>query len=175
MTNTSENAQAMESNQSGMQPETGVEKENSWAGVCINTAISLALVIAVVAAYHFIFVLPNKQKFAFVDIAELLQLKELEVVAASAHPDASDAQRGEAFEAISKFAKDMEQAIAEIQQDCGCTLLVRAAVVKTVAADDLTQTLKQRMGMANLDQAKLIQQIRSAGGAGKTPILEGAK
>jgi hypothetical protein len=145
------------------------EKDNSWMGMLVNVAISLVLVIAVLAAYHFMFVVPNKQKFAVIDIAEVLQLKELEVTAASSGQGVTDAHRGEAFESITKFASSIEQAIAELQHDCACTLLVRAAVIKSPETDDLTPALKQKLGMENLDQTKLLQQIRSIKGAGKAP------
>lgn len=149
--------------------------DNSWLGLAINIALMLVLVGASLVAYHFYFVLPNKQKFAVIDIGEVLQLKELEVTAAATHADATDAERGEAFESIAKFAKQMEITIGDLQTECGCTLLVKAAVVKLAGAEDLTPVLKQRMGVDQLDAAKLIQQIRGAGGRGQPPMLGGAK
>lgn len=151
------------------------KEDNSWLGLAINIVLMLALVGASLVAYHFYFVLPNKQKFAVIDIAEVLQLKELEVTAAATHADATDAERGEAFESISKFAKQMEISIGDLQAECGCTLLVKAAVVKAAGAEDLTPVLKQRMGIDQLDAAKLVQQIRGAGGRGQAPMLGGAK
>jgi hypothetical protein len=157
-------------------PEVANPKEdNFWLGLAINIALMLALVGASLVAYHFYFVLPNKQKFAVIDIGEVLQLKELEVTAAATHADATDAERGEAFESIAKFAKQMEITIGDLQTECGCTLLVKAAVVKVAGADDLTPLLKQRMGIDQLDAAKLVQQIRGAGGRGQAPMLGGAR
>lgn len=161
--------------QDGGQAGRAREEGTSWMGLLINAAMSLAIVAAALLAYHFTYVVPNKQRLAVLDIAGILQLKELEVTAKAVHPDATDAQRGEAFEIISKFAGDMEHAIAELQQECGCTLLVKAAVVKAAGAEDLTPVLKQRMNMGSLDEATLLKEIRSAGGQGQSPVLRGQK
>lgn len=161
----------IDSSSSAENKEDVTGKDSSWLGLAINTVTTLVIAAGMIAAYHFMVAAPTKQKIAVVDIAEILGLKELQVTAAATSPDATDKQRSEAFEEITKFARDMETAVNDLQADCGCTLLVRAAVVKVTAAEDLTSALKERLGMAGLDQAKLIQQIRSAGGAGQPPIL----
>ena len=154
-------------------PETtAVKDDSSWLGLALNGAITLVTVIAVVMAYHFLVAVPSKQKIAVVDISEVLSLKELEVTASAAKPGLTDAQRGESFEMIGKFAKEMEAAISEMQQECGCLLLVKAAVVKASSSEDMTPVLKQRLGMDSLDQAELVKQLQSQGGSGQPPLLD---
>lgn len=154
-------------------PETAaVKDDSSWMGFALNGAITLVTVIAVLMAYHFLVAVPSKQKIAVVDIADILSLKQLEVTVAASKPGVTDAQRGESFELIGKFAKEMEAAIAEVQQECGCLLLVKAAVVKASSSEDMTPVLKQRLGMDRLDQAELVKQLQSQGGSGQPPLLD---
>ena len=142
-----------------------------WIGQLISVTTTLVVVAAVLVAYHFVYVAPNKQRFATVDISGILELKELEISVAASRPDATDAQRGQTFETIAQFARDMETAIGELQEACGCTLLVRAAVVKAAGADDLTETLKMRLGVDKLNHGQLVQQLRSLAGKGVPPAL----
>ena len=154
-------------------PETAAVKDDStWLGLALNIAITLVTAVAVLMAYHFLVAVPSKQKIAVVDIADVLSLKELEVTVAASKPGVTDAQRGESFEMIGKFAKEMEATIAEMQQECGCLLLVKAAVVKAASSEDMTPALKQRLGMDTLDQAQLLKQVQSLGGSGQPPLLD---
>lgn len=154
-------------------PETAaVKDDSSWLGLALNGAITLVTVIAVLMAYHYLVAVPSKQKIAVVDVADVLSLKQLEVTVAASKPGVTDAQRGESFEMIGKFAKEMEATIAEMQQECGCLLLVKAAVVKAASSEDMTPALKQRLGMDTLDQAQLLKQVQSLGGSGQPPLLD---
>ena len=154
-------------------PETApVKDDSSWLGLALNGAITLVTVIAVLMAYHYLVAVPSKQKIAVIDIADVLSLKQLEVTVAASKPGLTDAQRGESFEMIGKFAKEMEATIAEMQQECGCLLLVKAAVVKAASSEDMTPALKQRLGMDTLDQAQLLKQVQSLGGSGQPPLLD---
>jgi len=154
-------------------PETApVKDDSSWLGLALNGAITLVTVIAVLMAYHYLVAVPSKQKIAVIDIADVLSLKQLEVTVAASKPGVTDAQRGESFELIGKFAKEMEATIAEMQQECGCLLLVKAAVVKAASSEDMTPALKQRLGMDTLDQAQLLKQVQSLGGSGQPPLLD---
>jgi hypothetical protein len=59
-----------------------------------------------------------------------------------------------------------------MQQECGCLLLVKAAVVKASSSEDMTPVLKQRLGMDNLNQAEMVKQLQSQGGSGQPPLLD---
>lgn len=164
--------------------ETGVasdaieaqDKEGSrWLEVLIRGTGTLLIVLVTLIAYHFLIVAPNKQRFGVVDIAEVLNLKELQVTLAATQAEPGENKGAAAFEEIARFAKDIEVALAEIQQECGCSLFVKAAVVKPAAAEDFTPQLKQRLGMDKVDQAQLVQQLRGAGGRGQPPLLEQPK
>lgn len=145
---------------------------SSWLGMLIRGTSTFLIVLVTLVAYHFLVVAPNKQRFGVVDVAEVLNLKELQVTLAASQPDAGENRGAAAFEEIARFAKDIEVALAEIQQECGCSLFVKAAVVKPAGAEDLTPLLKQRLGMDKIDQAQLVQQLRATGGRGQAPMLE---
>lgn len=152
------------------------DKEGSrWLEALIRGTGTLLIVLVTLIAYHFFVVAPNKQRFGVVDIAEVLNLKELQVTLAATQAEPGENKGAAAFEEIARFAKDIEVALAEIQQECGCSLFVKAAVVKPAAAEDLTPQLKQRLGMDKVDQAQLVQQLRGAGGRGQPPMLEQPK
>lgn len=152
------------------------DKEGSrWLEVLIRWTGTLLIVLVMLIAYHFLVVAPNKQRFGVVDISEVLNLKELQVTLAATQAEPGENKGAAAFEEIARFAKDIEVALAEIQQECGCSLFVKAAVVKPAAAEDFTPQLKQRLGMDKLDQAQLVQQLRGAGGRGQPPLLEQPK
>ncbi len=152
------------------------DKEGSrWLEVLIRGMGTLLIVLVTLIAYNFLVVAPNKQRFGVVDIAEVLNLKELQVTLAATQTDPGENKGAAAFEEIARFAKDIEAALAEIQQECGCSLFVKAAVVKPAAAEDFTPLLKQRLGMDKVDQAQLVQQLRGAGGRGQPPMLEQPK
>ena len=152
------------------------DKEGSrWLEVLIRGTGTLLIVLVTLIAYHFLVVAPNKQRFGVVDIAEVLNLKELQVTLAATQAEPGENKGAAAFEEIARFAKDIEVALAEIQQECGWSLFVKAGVVKPAAAEDFTPQLKQRLGMEKVDQAQLVQQLRGAGGRGQPPLLEQPK
>lgn len=135
----------------------------SWIGYAINAAIALVVVSAALLLYHQFVVIPSKQRVAVVDITEVLELKELQVAVAATSSGATDEDRNLAFGEITKFAGEMERVVAELQNECQCTLLVRAAVLKT-KADDLTPLLKERLGMRGVEKKALIDKLRTSNG-----------
>lgn len=155
--------------------ETQDKEGSRWLEALIRGMGTLLIVLVTLIAYHFLVVAPNKQRFGVVDIAEVLNLKELQVTLAATQAEPGENKGAAAFEEIARFAKDIEVALAEIQQECGCSLFVKAAVVKPAAAEDFTPQLKQRLGMDKVDQAQLVQQLRGAGGRGQPPMLEQPK
>ena len=78
--------------------------DSHWLGHLIRGMTTLLIVLVTLVAYHFLMVVPNKQKFAVVDIGEVLNIKELQVTIAAMKPD-SQLQQTQAFKEIAKFAK----------------------------------------------------------------------
>lgn len=149
--------------------------ESVWLGRLINLASTVLIVVVVLMAYHFFYVSPNKQKYAVVDLSEVLNIKELQVTVAAMRPDASEEVKAKAYDEVAKFGKEVETALSDLQQECGCSIFVKAAVVKAAGAEDLTADLKHRLGMENVNQADLVKQLRTLGGGGRSPIIEGVE
>lgn len=131
----------------------------SWMEYAINAVVAIIFISCALLSYHHFVVLPNKQRFAYLDIPELLELKQLQVAGAATGPGSTESDRERAFGDIARFAGDLERAVAEIQGECDCTILVRAAVVKS-KAEDLTPVLKERLGLAGLTKESLMGAIR---------------
>ena len=145
---------------------------DSWLGLSFNLCVSLVIIAGALSAYHYLIVVPGQQKLGFVDVAEILRLKELEVTARMAQAG-KDAE-GEAYDAIRRFSADMEAALDDLQHECACALLVRSALVKSGTNEDFTTVLKQRLGLDRLDQNQLMRQIGAAGGRDAVPALGSA-
>jgi hypothetical protein len=141
-------------------------------GMLLNLCMSMAVAAGALLAYHYWVAIPGQQKVGFVDVAEILRLKELEVSARMTQ-GGRDAE-GEAYDAVTRFSADLEAALDDLQQECACTLLVRTAVVKPGKSEDLTPEAKQRLGIDRLDANQLVRQIGTAGGRGALPAREGA-
>lgn len=149
--------------------------ESLWLGRLINISSTVLIVAVVLMVYHYFYVVPNKQKYAVVDISEVLNIKELQVTIAAMRPDASDEAKSKAYDEVAKFGKEVEVALSELQQECGCSIFVKAAVIKPASAEDLTPELKHRLGIENVNPTDLVKQLRTLGGGARSPIIEGAE
>jgi len=84
--------------------------------------------------------------FSTVDIADVVKEKEAQFTALLSKPSVSDADRQAAYLLVQKLGPEIEQAVARIQRECSCTLLVKSAVVAG-ASSDLTPRLRELLGM----------------------------
>lgn len=134
----------------------------NWLEYTIMALFVVLIPIVSVAGYHFLIAEKNKTNFASIDVAEVMQIKQLQLTITMSGPGVSDVERGAAFETIAAFAKDIDTAITEIQDQCNCILLVRAAVVK--GAPDLTGVLKEKLGMGDIQVDQLIAKLKNLGG-----------
>lgn len=148
------------------------EVSGPWIGITIQALIGLLVALVLLVTYHFLIVAPREQRFAVVDLGEILALKELQVSVAASQSDSRDASPGAAMDVIAKFAKDLEGELDLMQAECRCVMLVRAAVIKPSQTDDLTQDLKKRLGLDTMTREQLVQQLRSSGGRGPMPSLD---
>ena len=135
----------------------------------IQSILVLLAIVSSISIYHFAVVERTAQRFALLDISEVIGIKQLVIADMATRPGMTDKDREQIYDSVASFAKAMEQAVAQIQRECACTLLVRSAVVKTTAAEDLTPLLKARLG---LDQsiADLTASIRSHPGASPSTL-----
>ena len=140
------------------------EKSAVWLtygiqAVCVFGAILLSLMI-----YHFTVVEKNVQKIALLDINEVVSTKQLAITEMALRNGVTDKDRGDLYEQITSFSKEIEKAVEDIQTECGCTLLVRSAVVKTANGEDLTPVLKARLGLDKsvAELTKMIQNRSSS-------------
>lgn len=108
--------------------------------------MGLLVTTASLAAYHFWLAKPEAG-FAVVDIASIVKIKEAEFTALLSRPNVSDDDRRAAYQLVSRVGPDIEKAVEALQKECGCTILVKSAVIAG-PAEDLTPRLKAMLGMA---------------------------
>ena len=140
-------------------PEVAAATGSYAMHLTASMLLSVLVVMLALTVYHY-WLAPRAKPLATVDLAEVLELKQLEVTAASTKAGATDKDRAAAFDEIGRFARDMEAAVSDLSRDCDCVLLVRAAVVRGVA-EDLTPALKKKMGVDRLNAADMMQAIAS--------------
>ena len=166
-TEASDNAQATIPADSG--------EPNPWLEKLIQGATTVLIVVLCLVVYHTTIGQAHRQRYAFVDITDVLNLKELQVTVTAMRPGAGEEGQTKAFEEVAKFGKEVERHINDLQQECGCSFFVKAAVVKPAAAEDLTPELKRRLGIDNLNMTELSQQLRAIGGVGTPNSLKEQK
>lgn len=118
------------------------------AVVAISSMISI--IVALIGYIAFVQTSPKPIKFATVDIAEVVQIKELIVTTSISKPGTTDLEREKAFDEIGNFGSRLETAIAEMQNECGCIIFVRAAVIKGI--EDLTPVFKEKVGLGGISR-----------------------
>lgn len=153
-------------NQNGTSDADTLAQDGPSAGMtrAIESILVFLAIVLSISIYHFAVVERTAQRFALLDISEVIGIKQLVIADMATRPGMTDKDREQIYDSVASFAKDMEAAVAQLQLECACTLLVRSAVVKTTAAEDLTPLLKARLG---LDQsiADLTASIRSHPGS----------
>lgn len=130
-------------------------------GIATTLLVSIGMTVIGLLSYHQFFSRPP-QRIATVDINEVMQIKQVQLTALATRPGATDRDREAAYDQISIFGREIENAIVDMQRDCACVLVVRAAVLKGQQAD-LTAELKKRMGMDDVSLEKAIDSLASAG------------
>lgn len=147
--------------------ETGAlaqDPPSAWMTRAIESILVLLAIVSLISIYHFAVVERTAQRIALLDISEVIGIKQLVIADMATRPGMTDKDREQIYDSVASFAKDIEAAVAQIQLECACTLLVRSAVVKTTAAEDLTPLLKERLGL-DKSIADLTASIRNHPGA----------
>ena len=136
-------------NQNGTSDADTLAQDGPSAGMtrAIESILVLLAMVLSISIYHFAVVERTAQRFALLDISEVIGIKQLVIADMATRPGMTDKDREQIYDSVASFARAMEAAVAQIQLECACTLLVRGAVVKTTAAEDLTPLLKARLGL----------------------------
>ena len=81
-----------------------------------------------------------------VDVAEIYRLKEAEFAALMTRGN-SDADRQQAMDLATSFARRLPRALEELPADCRCLVVLKSAVAGPTARTlDLTPVLKTKVG-----------------------------
>jgi hypothetical protein len=141
-----------------------------WMGIAAAALVSILVTILGQIAYaHYG---PKAVRIATVDINEVMQIKEVQLTVMASKPGVTDKEREAAYDEITKFGSSFEGAIGELQRDCDCLILVRAAVVK--GAEDMTGALKLKLGMGDITLAQALATLSSPRPQVATPTTPGA-
>ena len=129
--------------QAGAQPEMGSDLLMvSW----VSLLMALLVTTVTLAAYHFWLAKPTAG-FAVVDLASVVKIKETEFTTLLSRPNVSDEDREAAYLMVSRIGPAIERAVDRLQKECGCTIVVKSAVIAG-PAEDLTPRLKAMLGMS---------------------------
>lgn len=151
-------------------PRAALPSVFDWLRVAF---VSTACALVVVVAYHMFIRGQIQPPIATIDLQSVVDAKELQFTEIVTRPGATDADRDRAYQLVSTLGGELESAVRDIRAECGCTLLVRAAVVGSAHAD-LTPALRARLGIADIDVASLREKLRQtrmtpSSGAAATP------
>ena len=115
--------------------------------ILVMWALMLLTGVIMLTAYHYGFA-NKKTGVAVVDVAEVVAIQQEQFVKLLSSNNVTDKEREQSFLMVSSFGERMKAAIGEIQKECGCTLVVKSAIIGTVA--DYTDSLKAKMGMTGM-------------------------
>jgi hypothetical protein len=153
-----------EESQSESQGENAPINESQWGFHYFAPAlIAIAVSLLAIYIYHILIATQNKTRLAVIDIGEVMDIKQLQLTKAAMAKDIDDSGRAKLYDEVTTFSAEVETAISTLQNECGCTLIVRAAIVKG-DAPDLTEQLKAKLGMAGLNPVSLAKTITTAKG-----------
>lgn len=141
------------------QPQIEIDDSRSLSYHLIALVCILSIVIGCIAAYHAMW--GKKQRTAVVDIAGVLETTEMVFTEMLAKPNVSDDDRKRAYELVSQTGPRIEASIKQIQKDCDCLILAKAAVIGA-GAPDYTDQLKSDLGILDVDVAELKRRLQES-------------
>lgn len=118
----------------------GLSKSNLlglWVLMVITT-------LCLLAVYHLNF--KPSSVLGTVDIAAVVKIKEQQFTELLSRSNTTDADRQAAYSLVNSIGPDIERALDIVQKKCGCTLVVKNAVLAG-SANDYTDVLKEQLGM----------------------------
>lgn len=141
-------SQASESNepkghvidQAAGQADTSIRSDIARYGFIM---LICALMIGI---YHVSFNRKPQQNIAVVDLTDIVSIKQKQFTSLLTKKNATDADRGAAYEMVKAFGPSLEKSLVEVQKDCNCTLVSKQAVLAG-NLEDKTADLKAKLGM----------------------------
>lgn len=141
------NAAGQQSDQGDADDELVVtERNNRVLAMFVGGSVGLSMLVGAFFVYHFSFVRPGMTGYATVDISAAVRHREAQFTALLTSKTVNDRDREAAYRLVQGIGPEIEKAVATLQTECNCTILVKSAVVAGPALD-LTPRLLQLMGI----------------------------
>ena len=137
------------------------------AAAGISAAVTVCLVASALMLYDHYRWKPQRT-IATLDIESLVSAREMSIMGSLTRPETTDADRALAYDKLTGFGKELEDAIVQAGEACGCDILVRGAVIGR-GARDLTDDVGARLGINALSVAEGRDRIRRTLAAAKPP------
>jgi len=113
-------------------------------GGAMTVCVSMLVTACGLLAYDRLVVRPS-QVIGVVDLAEIYRLKEAEFAALMTRGN-SDADRQQAMDLATRFARRLPRALEELPADCRCLVVLKSALAGPTAHTlDLTALLKTKV------------------------------
>ena len=140
--------------------------------ITYSVLLSGLLTSALLGVYYWYFQVHHKTgAIATVDLSEVVKIYEIQFTNLIARPSVTDKEREDAYNLVSQVGPNIEKGINVLQQQCGCAVLVKSAVLAG-SAMDMTDDLKKILGIEGMSSRGMAQSPSfspSNAGAGSKP------
>jgi hypothetical protein len=127
-----------------------------WRMAGIATFCALIVTVSGLSIDHAF--LRKTQLFGTVDIGNIIQVNQMRLMNQGLSPSATDKDRAAIFNEAKNFGAQLIDALNKTQNECGCVLLTRAAVVGGGGVD-YTYQVKAKLGLQDYDLDRLKKQF----------------
>jgi len=152
-------------------PQTfGLLSSRSLKTAMVSALTSALVCGSMLGGYHW---MQKKSQIGVVDVASILETSELMFTEMLTKPDVSDKDRANAYDLVKQTGPKVQAAIAQIQSECNCVLLTKAAVVAGHTTD-FTPQAKAILGLDTVDTQAIKARLKDsmaarAGSSAGTP------
>ena len=139
----------------------------------ISALIAISVVVIGLTIYHNRF--GERQKIGVVDIPGVLKSSEMIFTDMISRAGSTDADRQQAYELVRTTGPKIEQALNDIQAECDCLLMAKAAVVGGSHVD-YTPKVREVLGISEVNEQAVQERLRDAliGRGGANPNALGS-
>lgn len=123
-----------------------------WLAPMGYATIGVAALVGSIALYHNYFA-PKPMRLAVLDINYIVEAKEMQFTALIAKPGVTEADRKQAMDLVAGVEPELKRILAEVRQECGCEILVKAAALTSGHIPDITKNVAERM---KIDEASVL-------------------